>query len=112
MNQFIEKIYAADATSGYTTLGQFFGDFNGADQSKDLNSVLSAIGKLSGLMYNIGLIVFGIMILYSSFLYVSSMGEEAKAETAKKTLIWSIVGFILIGLASMIKNVLDKELGL
>ena len=57
-----------------------------------------------------GTIIFGIMVLYSAFLYVSSLGEEAKAETAKKTLIWSIVGFVLLGLATIFETVLKNTI--
>jgi hypothetical protein len=106
MNQLIENANAA----GYTTLGAFFNNFSGASSSKGLGDILNAIGDLGGLILHLGTIMFGAMILFSAYLYVTSMGEEAKAETAKKTLIWSIVGFVLMGLASMIETVMKNTL--
>jgi hypothetical protein len=38
-----------------------------------------------------GLAAF-IMILYASIIYLTSYGEESKTETAKKTLMWSVIG--------------------
>ena len=35
-------------------------------------------------------------ILYASFLYLTSYGDESKAENAKKTLIWSIIGLAVV----------------
>jgi len=35
-------------------------------------------------------------ILYASFLYLTSYGDESKAESAKKTLIWSIIGLAVV----------------
>ena len=50
-----------------------------------------------------------IMILYSAFLYVTTFGEESKAENAKKTLTWSIVGVFIIVAAKIIVTILNKE---
>jgi hypothetical protein len=37
-----------------------------------------------------------IMIMYSSVVYLTSYGEESKAETAKKTLMWSVIGMAVV----------------
>ena len=41
-------------------------------------------------------------ILYASFLYITSFGEESKAESAKKTLIWAVIGLAFILSANML----------
>ena len=43
-----------------------------------------------------------IMILYASIIYLISYGDEAKAEIAKKTLIWSVIGIIAVSAAKAI----------
>lgn len=47
-----------------------------------------------------GLAVIG--IVYSGILYITSGGDTTKAETAKKNLIWSIIGLIVLILATLI----------
>lgn len=108
MNVLIEKIYAAE---GDKTLAAILKNFSGADKSKDLGSILSFIQQILALAVDFSFVLVTIMVLYSAFLYVTSMGEEAKAETAKKTLIWSIVGFVVIGLAEMIKVIMQNSTG-
>ncbi|MEI7792779.1 MAG: hypothetical protein WCI57_04820 [Candidatus Berkelbacteria bacterium] len=108
MNQIIDRIYAAE---GDKTLGGILGWFDGTDKSKGLGTITSFVGNIVTLAVDFSFVLVTIMVLYSAFLYVSSLGEEAKAETAKKTLIWAIVGFVVIGLAEVIKNVMKKETG-
>jgi hypothetical protein len=44
-------------------------------------------------------------ILYASFLYITSFGEESKAESAKKTLIWAVIGLAFILSANVILKI-------
>lgn len=37
-----------------------------------------------------------LMAVYGGFLWLTSMGNESKVETGKKTLIWSVLGLALI----------------
>lgn len=49
----------------------------------------------------IGLIgvILMVLIIYGGFLYATSAGNEKQTETAKKTLIYAIIGVIIVGLA-------------
>ena len=47
-----------------------------------------------------GLAVIG--IVYSGIMYITSGGDATKAETAKKNLIWSIIGVVILFLAAII----------
>jgi cytochrome bd-type quinol oxidase subunit 2 len=38
-------------------------------------------------------------IVYGGFLYITSQGDEAQAERAKKVLTYAVIGIIVIGLA-------------
>ena len=49
-------------------------------------------------------------ILYASFIYMTSYGDESKAETAKKTLIWALVGLAVIISATTILNMFGEVL--
>ena len=41
-------------------------------------------------------------IIYSGFMYITSQGDDSKAEAAKKNLAWAVIGLILASLVWMI----------
>jgi hypothetical protein len=83
-------------------------NFGGTDA--DLSSVMGMIEWAIDLALSFAGILGIIMILYSGFLYVSSFGKEEQAETAKKTLLWSIIGTFVVILAKVIVDNLDRFL--
>jgi len=83
-------------------------DIGGTDAS--IESVMNLINRVIVIALNVAVVVGVIMILYSAFLYVSSFGEESKAETAKKTLLWSIIGTVVVFMARVLVNTLNKYL--
>jgi len=97
-------------TANPKTIKDIFSNFSGAVADKGLCSIYQIAGQVGTLLVNFSLVLVSIMVLYSAFLYVSSLGEEAKAETAKKTLIWSIVGFVVIGLAKTISVIMANTI--
>ncbi len=76
----------------------------------DLDKVMIMIGSVIDIALKIGVMVGLIMIMYSSILYVSSFGDESKAETAKKTLLWSLIGTAVTALANFLVNLLKGYL--
>jgi len=74
---------------------------------KDLDGILCLVDKVILWLLDIGAVISFIMILYASIIYLTSYGEESKAETAKKTLIWSVIGVIVIGVAWSIMKVVE-----
>lgn len=82
---------------------------NNDPTTANLSSVENFITRVTNLALDFAFILSVIMILYSAFLYVSSNGEESKAEAAKKTLTWSIVGFVVIFIAQLILSVIKHE---
>ena len=76
----------------------------------NIETVMNLINRAIGIALNIAVVVGVIMILYSAFLYVSSFGEESKAETAKKTLLWSIIGTVVVALARILVNTVNNFL--
>jgi hypothetical protein len=57
-----------------------------------INDTISRI--INYFFYAIGLFAF-LGILYSGFMYITSAGDAAKAEAAKKNLTWSLIGVAL-----------------
>lgn len=76
----------------------------------DLSSVMDTINIVIKLALALAGIIGVIMIMYASVLYVLSFGDEGKAETAKKTLLWSIVGLAFVGFAELIVYLVDVSL--
>ncbi len=97
----VEKIYAIDIKLPAI----------GGTEAK-IQDVLDFITKtLIPIALDLAIIIGTLMIFYSAFLYVTSFGEENKAETAKKTLLWSIIGTIVVALAKVIVDNVDRFLG-
>jgi hypothetical protein len=47
-------------------------------------------------------------VIYGGFLYLTSLGNEKKAETAKRVILYAIIGLVIIGLAGVIVNFFIK----
>ncbi|MFA7244255.1 MAG: hypothetical protein WC080_03155 [Patescibacteria group bacterium] len=77
----------------------------------DLGTVLGFLEKIISIAMDIAIILGVIMIFVSAFIYASSFGEESKAETAKKTLLWAVIGTGVAFLAKIIVDNLDLLLG-
>ncbi len=105
-SRLIEKIFAAKTP---TTIWNG-GSFNGADPNKGLGDIKNFIDDTVTVALNAAIVVALLMILYASFQYAMSYGDENKAETAKKTLIWSIVGLAVVAVARTAVSLLKKEL--
>lgn len=51
----------------------------------------------------VGIIAIAIMI-YGGFQYITAAGDEGQAESAKRTILYAVIGLIVIGLAAVITN--------
>ena len=103
----IDKTFAAFPT--LTDLLNSKTEFqNPSEQS--FATITSFISSVTAIILYIAGIIAVIMIVYGGILYMTALGQEAKLETAKKTLIWSIVGFVLIILAQAIIDAIMRNL--
>jgi uncharacterized membrane protein len=80
-------------------------DSNGCDNGGGVD-VQAEIGMLASKVVNIFSIVVGviavIMVIYGGFRYIISGGDSGKVGNAKNTLIYAIVGLIIVALAQLI----------
>lgn len=101
---------AASAACSTNTANQIA---NGASQASggDVNcdtsdNATSGIGKIAAQVVNIFSIIVGIvaviMIIYGGFRYITSGGDSGSVGNAKNTLIYAIVGLIIVALAQVI----------
>lgn len=103
---FAEKANAAD-------FNKTLKDFIGSDTvNASLSTVQQTIIRVTNYVIDLGGVIAFIMILFSSFMYATSFGDESKAETAKKSLIWSIVGVIIVTCYAVIMRFINQSLNM
>ena len=102
----IEKVHA----SGFSTLGDILKSFNGSSPTKGLGDFLNFLKAILGISLNLAGMIAVVMVLYSAFLYVTAYGDDAKAETAKKTIFWAVIGLFVLAFSSAMVNLLNKYL--
>ncbi|MBI4948346.1 hypothetical protein HY844_02220 [Candidatus Berkelbacteria bacterium] len=80
-------------------------DKDKVDQLPGSSLTLSSLfsGAINIILTTIALVAFG-SLLYSGFMYISSGGDAAKAETARKNIVWALTGVILAMLSFLLVN--------
>jgi len=105
----IEKVSAdaADTSSLDKNLSQLVSGGLG-NPKLDLNDVARTITNISDFFVKNVMWVVLAMVIYSSFVYLTSYGDESKIETAKKTMIWTVVGVFIIAFSKIILMILTN----
>lgn len=89
---------------GLDDAAQKAGYETGKNIAGTISGILTAVFSLLGLL-------FLAMMLYGGYEWMSSMGEEEKVETGKKTIIWATIGLIIILGAYAITHFVISKLG-
>lgn len=85
-------------------------DSNVTTGSSNLNGVITDIVNIFSVIVGI---VSVIMIIYGGFRYVTSGGDSGNVSSAKNTIIYAVIGLVVVALAQFIVQfVLDKVTGL
>jgi ABC-type Fe3+ transport system permease subunit len=76
----------------------------------------TTVNDIIGLVVNILSIVVGIvavvMIIIAGFKYITSSGDASNVQSAKNTILYAIVGLVIVAMAQMITGfVLDRVAG-
>lgn len=74
-------------------------------------SVTQIVGNILNMVYIVVGIVAVIMLLYASILYLTANGEPAKAKKAMDTIIFSVLGLVVVIVAFAITNFVVKAVG-
>jgi len=82
-------------------------DFNPFGETKDIGTLLS---KIIDFLIYLAIPVSTILIIYAGFLYLTSAGNEQKIKTAQKALIWALVGFAVVLIASSVPGIIKEIL--
>lgn len=68
----------------------------------NLDSVTAGVYSIINWGMNLAGVLVILSVLYAAIIYLTSMGDESKAEAAKKTLLWAIVGAFFVAFAKTI----------
>lgn len=111
MNKLIKWSIIATTSLPLLALGQFQPGQSGQQQSaiRTYRDVQTLLETSVGWIQNIVLVIAIILIMYAAFLYVTSAGDEGKVGTAKKALLYAIIGIAVVLLANSITPII-KEL--
>jgi len=91
--------------SSSTASGDNQGNCNSSTNS---NQVSNSVAKIGRAVVNVFSAIIGaiavIMLIYGGFRYITSGGATEKVGDAKKTIIFAIIGLIVVALAQVIVN--------
>ncbi len=77
------------------------------------STIPQLIDKIATWLLEIGLVISTIIILYAAFLFMTSGGSAEKVTTARKTLLYAIIGITVLllakGVTTLIQNVLSGK---
>lgn len=78
----------------------------GISQKGELQITIAVINWLLGLVAVFALVA----VIVGGIMYITSLGNEQRAERAKKTLLYAVVGLLLIGASFLIISIVKKVL--
>lgn len=76
---------------------QDISDFNGS-----LGGFIIALLKILGALVAVLALA---ALLWGALMYITSLGDEGKAETAKKIIMYALIGLLILGAAGIVVNV-------
>lgn len=74
------------------------------------SDIYSLTDKFTNILIHLATVITPIIIVYAGFLYITAMGNEKKVETAQKILVWALLGFALVLIATGIPNLIKEFL--
>lgn len=92
---------SCDACAGITAAG---GDCGSSTDSLDqvLKNIINLVSAIVG-------VVAVVMVIVSGFKYITSSGDSNKIASAKSTLIYAIIGLVIVALAQIIVHFVISE---
>ena len=76
----------------------------------EVNDVTTLVGSIINFLIILAIPITAILIVYAGFLYITSAGNDEKVKTAQKALIWALVGFAVILVASSVPTIIEEFL--
>lgn len=73
-------------------------------QGGSVEYIVTVITNVVNILLAIIGLIAAIFVIWGGFQYITSGGDEGKAESGKKTILYAIVGLLIIGLSAAIIN--------
>jgi small-conductance mechanosensitive channel len=80
---------------------------NPLGETSDISVLASNIIKF---LIILAIPITSILVVYAGYLYITSAGNEEKVKTAQKALIWALVGFAVVLVASSVPAIIQEFL--
>lgn len=80
---------------------------NPLGETSDVSTLASNIIKF---LIILAIPITAILVVYAGYLYIISAGNEDKVKTAQKALIWALVGFAIVLIASSVPAIIQEFL--
>lgn len=95
------KSNAADEACKGVGLGS-----SGCGSTSQLNTIITNIVNVISIVVGVASVI---MIMFGGFKYITSAGDSSKAGTAKSTIVYAVIGLVLVAFAQFIVQfVLNK----
>jgi hypothetical protein len=100
---------SADAFSSSEAKNQACSGINGCTSSQSLDKVIKAVLNILSAVAGVAAVI---MIMISGFKYITSGGDGGKVSSAKTTLVYAIIGIIVVAMSQFIAQfVISKSVG-
>ena len=73
-----------------------------------VNDATTLVGNIINFLIILAFPITAILIVYAGFLYITSAGNDEKVKTAQKALIWALVGFAIVLVASSVPTIIKE----
>jgi len=83
----------------------------GFENPIEKESIAEVITGIVDWVYKIALILAPLMIILGGFYLVTAAGDPERVNTGKKIITWTIVGIVVVLLATSVKVVIESLLG-
>jgi len=74
----------------------------------ETGDITSLIKNIINFLIKLAIPITAILVVYAGYLYITSAGNEDKVKTAQKALIWALIGFGVVLIASSVPTIIEE----
>jgi flagellar basal body-associated protein FliL len=74
----------------------------------ETGDITSLIKNIINFLIRLAIPITAILVVYAGYLYITSAGNEDKVKTAQKALIWALIGFGVVLIASSVPTIIEE----
>jgi hypothetical protein len=97
---------SADAFGSSEARNQACSGINGCTSTKSLDNIIAAVLRILSVIAGISAVI---MIMISGYKYLTSGGDSGKVSSAKNTLVYAIIGIIVVAFSQFIAQFVIKQ---